>query len=137
MASLNKVFVLGNIGNDLILRQTAGAVSVTNMSIATNRSFADAKGHVQTSVEWHKIVIWGKLAETCAKFLKKGDAAMVDGRLQTSKYNKNGADTYATEIIAENVQFLNRAKFTPGTEEREQDASGEVEAAIQNDLDIP
>lgn len=74
--------------------------------MATNESWVDKSGVKQERTEWHRIVVWGKLAELCEKFLDKGRQAYVEGRLQTKEYEKDGQKRYTTEIQAQTVQFL-------------------------------
>lgn len=110
MASMNKVLLLGHLGKDPELRHTQSNKAVCNFSLATTESYKDAQGNKQDRTEWHKIIVWDKTGETCAKYLRKGSAALVEGRIATRKYtNKENVEVYATEIVAENVQFL-----TPG-----------------------
>ena len=107
MASLNKVMVLGNLGQDPELRHTANGKSVATLRIATNESWVDASGQRQEHVEWHSVVVWGKQAENCKQYLSKGRTAFVEGRLQTRKWqDKSGNDRYTTEIVADRVQFI-------------------------------
>src|SRR3954464_9999569 len=104
---LNKVMLLGNLGRDPEVRFTTGGTPVANFSIATNESWKDKNGQLQEKTEWHKIVVWGKLAEICGQYLKKGRQAFIEGRLQTREWtDKEGKKNYSTEIVASNVQFL-------------------------------
>lgn len=106
MAYLNKVMIMGNVGQNLELRKTSSGRSVVNISIATTQRWKDEKGAEKETTEWHKVIVWGKLAENCGKYLSKGRGCFVEGRLQTRKYEKDGQDHYSTQIIADNVQFL-------------------------------
>lgn len=106
MANLNRVMVMGHLGRDPELRYTQGRQAVVNMSIATTEHFEkDGQKHEKT--EWHNTVAWGRQAEAAAKYLKKGSAVFVEGKLQTRKWqDKEGKDRYTTEIVAQTVQFL-------------------------------
>ncbi len=108
MASLNKVLLIGNLGRDPENRYLPSGGAVCNFSIATTDRFTDKAGQKQERTEWHNIVMYGKLAEIAAQYLKKGSAVYVEGRLQTRKWqDKNtGADRYSTEIIADQMQML-------------------------------
>ncbi len=108
MASLNKVLLIGNLGRDPENRYLPSGGAVCNFSIATTDRFTDKSGQKQERTEWHNIVMYGKLAEIAAQYLKKGSAVYVEGRLQTRKWqDKNtGADRYSTEIIADQMQML-------------------------------
>ena len=90
---LNKAMLIGHLGNDPEMRVTASGQSVVNFTLATNESFRDSGGNMQERTEWHRIVAWGKLAEICNQYLKKGRQVYVEGRLQTRSWddNKSGA----------------------------------------------
>lgn len=108
-SSLNKAMVIGNLTRDPELRQTTGGQSVCSFSLATNRYWKDASGEKQEKAEYHNIVAWGKLAEICNQYLKKGRKAYVDGRLQTRDWEgQDGVRRYRTEIVAENMILLDR-----------------------------
>jgi single-strand DNA-binding protein len=107
MASLNKVFLIGNLGKDPEIRYTQTSQAVANFSIATTDTWNDKQGERQERTEWHNIVVWGKQAENCAEYLKKGRPVHVEGRLQTRTWeDKNGQKRYTTEIVADRVTFL-------------------------------
>jgi single-strand DNA-binding protein len=111
MSSLNVVHLIGNLGQDPELRNTESGLAVTNLSIATNEVYKDAEGERQQRTEWHRIVVFGKQAESCAKFLSKGRRVQVEGRLRTRRWtDSNGLAREATEIVASKVQFLDRQK---------------------------
>ena len=106
MASLNKVMVIGNLGSDPEVRTTQGGNTVANFSVATTevRGSGDDR---QEFTEWHRIVVWGRQAETCKQYLAKGRQVYIEGRLQTRSYeDREGVKRYATEIVAQQVQFL-------------------------------
>jgi single-strand DNA-binding protein len=105
---LNKVMLIGHLGNDPELRTTASGQSVVNFTIATNENFKDSSGNIQERTEWHKIVAWGKLAEICSQYLKKGRQVFVEGRLQTRSWDdtKSGEKKYTTEIVCSDMQML-------------------------------
>lgn len=104
---LNKVMLIGNLGQDPELRSTAGGTSVCTIRLATNERRKNAQGEWADHVEWHTIVCWDKTAENVAKFCQKGKQLYIEGKLQTRKWqDKNGADRYSTEIVAEVVRFL-------------------------------
>ncbi len=104
---VNKVILLGNLGRDPEVRFTPSGQAVANFTIATNESWTDKQGAKQERTEWHRIVVWGKLAELCGEYLKKGRQAFIEGRLQTREWtDKENKKNYTTEIVANNVQFL-------------------------------
>lgn len=109
MGNVNKVIVLGNVGKDPELKSTTGGSSVTNFSVATHESWKDKEGQDQRHTEWHKIVVFGKLAELCTKYVHKGNQVYVEGKLQTRKFkDKDGTERDVTEIRATDVVFLTK-----------------------------
>jgi len=109
MSTLNKVILIGNLGQDPDSRVTQNGHPVCNMSIATKERFKQGD-EWQEKTEWHRIVVWGKQAEFCAQYLTKGRKVCVEGSLQTRQYEKDGQRHYMTEIKAQSVQFLDRAQ---------------------------
>jgi single-strand DNA-binding protein len=111
MASgINKVILIGRLGQDPEVRYTSNGGAVANFSLATNESWTDKAGQKQERTEWHKVVVWGKLGELCGQYLSKGRQAYVEGRLQTRDWtDKEGQKRYTTEIVAQNIQFLGGA----------------------------
>ncbi len=102
----NLVILIGNLGKHPEVRNT-GKTSVANFSIATSETFKDASGTQQKSTEWHNVAAFGTLADTVAKYLKKGSKVYVEGRLKTRKWeDKEGVTRYTTEVIATEVKFL-------------------------------
>ncbi len=105
--SVNKVIVLGRLGQNPELKYTPSGVAVCNFSLATSENWTDKNGQKQERTEWHRIVVWGKLAELCNQYLSKGRQAYVEGSLQTRSWDdKNGMKRYTTEINAKVVQFI-------------------------------
>lgn len=110
MAGINKVIIIGNLGKDPELRHTPQGQAVANFPVATSENWNDKNGQRQERTEWHRIVVWGKLAELCGKYLAKGRKAYIEGRLQTRAWDdKDGQKRYTTEIVANTVQFLDSA----------------------------
>lgn len=107
MAGLNKVMLIGNLGRDPEIRYSQQGLAVVNFSIATSEQWTDkTSGEKQEKTEWHNIVVFGKQAETCEKYLSKGSQIYIEGRLQTSTYEKEGQTHYMTKIVASNFLFL-------------------------------
>jgi len=106
--SVNKAILVGNLGRDPEIRSTPSGQNVANFSIATTENFNDRSGAKQERTEWHRIVAWGKLADVCGQYLKKGRQVYVEGRITTRQYEaKDGSGKrYSTEIVAQTVQFL-------------------------------
>ena len=108
MASLNKVMLIGHLGNDPDIKQGAYQ-AVGNLSLATDELYTDKDGNKVNKTEWHRVVVYGKQAKNCGKFLRKGSLIYVEGNLQTRKWqDSNGVDRWTTEIKAQRVQFLDR-----------------------------
>ncbi len=109
MASVNTVIIVGNLGRDPEIRYLPSGDAVANIAVATSyRSKDKNTGEQKDLTEWHRISFFGRLAEIVGQYLKKGSSVYVQGRLQTRKYQKDGVDHYATEIIAEQMQMLDR-----------------------------
>jgi single-strand DNA-binding protein len=108
--SLNKVLLIGNLTRDPELRSTPSGQSVANFAIATNRVWKDPQsGEKKEAVEFHNIVVWRRLAEIAGQYLRKGSKIFLEGRLQTRSWqDQSGTKKYMTEIIAENMQMLDR-----------------------------
>jgi single-strand DNA-binding protein len=104
---VNKVILIGNLGQDPELRSTQGGQSVASLRIATTEKFKDRDGNLQERTEWHSVVVWGRDAENVNKYCKKGKQLYIEGRLQTRKWqDKSGQDRYTTEVVADQVRFL-------------------------------
>jgi len=107
--SLNRVQIIGNLTKDPELKQIPGGQMVATFSVATNLTWTDKAGQKQQKVEYHNIVVWAKLAEICAQYLKKGSKAFFEGRLQTRDWEgEDGIKRYRTEIVVENMIMLDR-----------------------------
>lgn len=105
--SLNKVMIIGRLGSNPELRYTPSGMAVANFNLATNEYWNDKSGEKQERTEWHKVVVWGKQAETANQYLSKGRQAYIEGRLQTRQWeDKDGNKRYTTEVVASNIQFL-------------------------------
>ena len=107
MAGVNKVIVLGNLGADLELRSSPSGVTTCRLSIATSMNWTDKNsGEKKEKTEWHRVVFFGRSAEVIDQYLKKGQQLYIEGRLQTSKYEKDGIERYSTDIIGESFNFI-------------------------------
>ena len=115
--SVNKVILVGNLGQNPEVRYTPSGAAVANFSLATNESWVDKSGQKQEKTEWHRIVVWGKTAEHCQQYLTKGRQIYLEGRLQTRQWqDKDGQTKYTTEVQAQTVQFLGgKAGATTGS----------------------
>lgn len=114
MAILNKVFLIGRLGQDPEVKQTPNGKSVLNITIATSDFFKDQSGNKQTKTEWHRVVLWENTANLVGRYCRKGSQLMVEGSLHTKKWqDKNGNEQYTTEILGRSIQFLD-SKGTGG-----------------------
>lgn len=107
MSSLNKAMLIGRLGQDPEVRYTQSNTAVANFSLATNERFKDRNGEWQERTEWHRIVAWGRTAEICQEYLKKGSLVYVEGPIQTNEWeDKDGHKRYTTEIKAQFMRML-------------------------------
>lgn len=107
MSGVNKVIVVGRLGADPEVKTVSGGQTVARLSVATSENWTDKQGQKQERTEWHRVVVWGKLAELCGKYLSKGRQVYLEGRLQTRSWeDQQGQKKYTTEIVANTVQFL-------------------------------
>jgi single-strand DNA-binding protein len=102
---LNKAMIYGNLTRDPELKALPSGMNICSFSLATNRVYNDRDGNRQESVDYHNIVVFGKQADNCAKYLTKGNGAYVEGRMQTRSWEKDGQKQYRTEVVADRVQF--------------------------------
>ena len=125
MGSVNKAILVGNLGRDVELRYTPGGAALANLSVATTEVWNDKTGQRQEKTEWHRVVVWGKQAETLQEYLLKGRQIYVEGRLQTRKWDdRDGNTRYTTEVRADRVVLLGR---------RDGDAGGQPERVERPD----
>lgn len=131
--SVNKVIILGRLGQDPEMKYTPNGSAVCNFSLATTESWTDKSGQKQDRTEWHRIVVWGKLAELCNQYLAKGRQAFIEGKLQTRSWDdKDGNKRYTTEILASTVQFIGGQ--ASANNERHVDSSFSQAAPSNNDM---
>lgn len=115
MSGVNKVIIIGRLGADPELKTVTGGQSVCRLSVATSENWTDREGQKQERTEWHRVVVWGKLAELCGKYLSKGRQAYIEGRLQTRSWeDQQGQKRYSTEVVANTVQFLGGGQMSEG-----------------------
>jgi len=135
---LNKAFIAGNLTRDPELRALPSGANVCTFGVATNRVWYDQNRQKQEATEFHNIVVFGRQADTCAQYLKKGSGVLVEGRLQTRSWEKDGQKQYRTEIVADRVQFGARAGGGGQTQEaRGGDQPGQEGSSSGNDIEYP
>ena len=124
--SVNKVILIGHLGADPDLQYTPSGKAVAKLSVATNQRWIDPSGNPQQRTDWHRVVAWDRLAETCAKYLAKGRQVFVEGRLQNRSYDdKDGNKRYICEVVAHHVQFLSGGADKSESAARENPRGGE------------
>ena len=131
--SLNRAMLIGYVGHDLEeLRYLPNGQPLASFSVATDESFTDKNGEKQERVDWHQVVVYGKLALICKEYLAKGRHVYVEGRLRTREYEArdNGGKRYRTEIIAQRVQFLGARPEVPADGDGDAAFAGEEEATL-------
>jgi len=125
---INKCFLIGRLGKDPEVRYTPDGTAVANFSIATDEVWKDKNGEKVQKTTWHNIVVWKRLAEICAEYLKKGSLVYIEGRIDNSKYNdKDGVVKYKSEIVASTMKMLGG----------KQDGAGTSEPARNTEVDVP
>ena len=142
-SGINKVILVGNLGQDPEVKYTAGGDAVTTLSIATSDSWKDKDtGQDQERTEWHRVVLWRRLAEIAGEYLNKGSKVYVEGQLRTRKWEQEGQTRYTTEIIARELQFLDSKNTTesPKTNDSQEETEKslpEIEDSSIDDDEIP
>ena len=107
MASINKVMLIGNLGKDPEIRYMPSGDAIANLTLATTENWKDKAGEKQEKTEWHRVSMFGRLAEIAGEYLKKGSSVYIEGKLQTRKWqDKEGHDRYTTEIVANEMKML-------------------------------
>ncbi|HVB33425.1 MAG TPA: single-stranded DNA-binding protein [Patescibacteria group bacterium] len=129
--SVNKVILVGRLGRDPESRFTSGGQQVCNFTLATDETFKDRAGERQKRTEWHRIVLWGRLAEISQQYLKRGTLVYIEGRLQTRQWDdRSGNKRTTTEIVAGVMRILSPRGETPG-------GGAPAEAAMGTDMEEP
>jgi len=124
--SLNKVLLIGHLGADPESRFTTSGSAVANLNIATNESWRSSEGDTKEKTEWHRIVLFGKMAETAAEYMKKGQLVFIEGRLQTRSWeDKDKVKRYTTEILCDNFTMIGRKSEDGGTRSAQKDTDPE------------
>jgi single-strand DNA-binding protein len=142
MGSVNKVILVGNLGRDAEVRYTAGGAPVATLNLATTEVFKDREGQRKEDTQWHRVILWGKTAESLQEYLVKGKQIYVEGKLQTRKWkDKDGNDKYTTEIRGDRVVLLSSGGGgRPSSQTRVESADpgdGAGEPVELTDDDIP
>ena len=130
--SVNKVILVGNLGQDPESRFTPQGTAVTNLSVATNETWKNQNGESQDKTEWHRIVMYGKMAETAAEYMKKGQMVYVEGRLETNEWeDQNQVKRKTTQVRCDNFTMLGRRQM------QSQETASTDQPSMNSDDDIP
>jgi single-strand DNA-binding protein len=126
MSGVNKVILVGRLGADPEVKTVTGGQSFARFNLATSENWTDKQGQKQERTEWHRVVVWGKLAELCGKYLSKGRQVYLEGRLQTRQWeDQQGQKRYTTEIVGGTVQFLGGGAGAGAGEARQSGGGGQ------------
>lgn len=127
-SGINKVILVGNLGQDPEVKYTAGGAAVTTLSLATSESWKDKDtGQDQEKTEWHRVVLWRRLAEIAGEYLKKGSKVYIEGQLQTRKWEQDGQTRYTTEVVGRDMQFLDsRGNTSPDNSSTYEDVNQDM-----------
>ncbi len=139
MSSLNKAMIIGRLGQDPEVRYTQSNTAVANLSIATSERYKDSTGEWKENTEWHRVVAWGRLAEICQEYLKKGSQVYVEGPIQTRKWeDREGQTRYTTEIKALTLTMLDSksSREEPPAPPSKSDDSQPVSSNVNLDEDL-
>lgn len=140
MRGINKAIIVGNLGNDPDTRYMPSGDAVTNFSVATSETWKDKQtGEQKERTEWHRVSMFGRLAEIAAEYLRKGSQVYIEGKLRTRKWqDKDGSDKYSTEIIADQMQMLgSRSQSTDQPQKRSPEPTSSGPSGDDFDDDIP
>ncbi|MCC6137067.1 MAG: single-stranded DNA-binding protein [Bdellovibrionaceae bacterium] len=134
--SVNKVIIIGRLGADPELKTLGSGQAVANFNVATSENWVDRDGAKQERTEWHRIVVWGKLAEICRQYLSKGRQVFVEGKLQTRSWeDQQGQKRYTTEVVANNIQFIGGANDRPAASQNQNMGGGAMDFSPEPSFD--
>lgn len=144
---VNRVTLIGNLGDDPELRYTGSGTAVVSMSLATNETYTDSDGNEVQNTEWHDVTAWGRLAEVCSEYLEKGQQVYFEGKLQTREWeDRDGNTRYSTEVKAREMKFLSGGGDMPsgggssqGQQQKSQQSGGgsQEQESFEPDDDLP
>lgn len=129
---LNRVMIIGRLGADPELRYTQAGQATCSLRVATDESYTDRDGNREERTEWHRVAVFGKTAENCNQYLRKGSLVYVEGKLSTRKWqDQNGQERYSTEIRADRVQFLDRKENGPQKPAQRKERSNAAQSELE------
>lgn len=121
--TLNRVELLGRLGKDAELKYTPNGTALANMNLATNQSWKDKDGNWKEKTDWHRLVVWNKLAEVAGEYCKKGDQVFVAGRLETRVWEKDGQKHYMTEVVVQELILLGNKGHSKSEQPKETESN--------------
>lgn len=134
MSSLNKAMIIGRLGQDPDVKYTQSNTAVANLSVATNERYKDNNGEFQERTEWHRVVAWGRLAEICQQYLRKGSLIYIEGPIQTRQWeDKDGQKRYTTEIRALQMTMLDSRGDSGGGQQQPSSGGSQMSSNVQLD----
>ena len=135
MASVNRAIIIGNLGRDPELRYLPSGEAVANLAIATTEKYKDKTGQMVEATEWHRVSFFGKIAEVCGQYLKKGSQVYIEGSIRTRKYtDKEGVERYATEIRGDRMQMLGSKNTGSEDDNRKSPSAGNGFSDMDDDI---
>ena len=138
---VNRVTLVGNVGDDPRISERDGEAFVANFPLATNEFYKNREGEEVNRTEWHRIVAWGRLGEICGEYLSKGRQVYIEGKLQTRQWEKDGVTRYTTEVVASDMKMLGSKTqgdgYQPSNSSKAAEYSGPPLPTTQDDDDIP
>lgn len=139
MASLNLVTLIGRLGKDPEIRSTQGGTTMARFSIATDEKFTDKSGQKQQRTDWHSIIAWGKLADICGTYLRKGKMVAIVGSIRYDKWEdkQSGQTKYRTDIVAQSMQMLDKRDSDDEGGSNTYQSLAQAPAAVDDDDEVP
>ena len=138
MAGVNKVILVGNLGKDPEVKYLEGGTPLAKFSLATTESFKDKSGEKKDQTEWHNIILWRGLAEVAEKYLRKGDAVYIEGKIRSRSYDdKDGIKRYTFEIVADNLTMLGKRREDSVNNSHQQAPAASLASASEPSDDLP
>jgi len=138
MSSLNKVQLIGRLGQDPEVRYTKSNTAVATLSLATSEKYKDDSGQYQEKTEWHRVVAWGRVAEICKDYLKKGSLVYLEGSIHTKEWEKDGVKRYTTEVKAYQMKMLDSKNSNQESKPEENNQPVEISKNFDDmDDDLP
>ena len=134
---MNKIFLLGNVGNEPEVKHLESGSTVANFSLATSSTYKDKSGEKITNTEWHKIVVWRKLAEIVEKYVKKGSKLLIEGKMTYRTYEVEGVKKYISEVVCSELTMLGKNENSGKSENTKSGPKNDAPQEISQEEDLP